>query len=94
MIATQSLCLRQWLRRGNYTATLSAHASSFVLFMGTCPTMVWPSDVHEAKNTADSDIGVRQTALDQVAVFTLLNPGSQGAKTAIDFAHLAFGSVG
>jgi hypothetical protein len=56
--------------------------------------MVWPSDVHEAKNTADSDIGVRQTALDQVAVFTLLNPGSQGAKTAIDFAHLAFGSVG
>jgi hypothetical protein len=56
--------------------------------------MVWPPDIHEAENTAHGDVGVRQTALNQVAVFALLDPGSQGAKTAVDFAHLTFGSVG
>jgi hypothetical protein len=59
-----------------------------LIVMGTCPTMVWPTDIHEAKNTTDSNIGVRQTVLDQVAAFALLDPGGQGAKTAIDFAHL------
>ena len=56
--------------------------------METCPTVLWPSDIHEAKNTADSDVGVRQTVLNQVVALALLDPGRQGAETAFDFAHL------
>ena len=51
--------------------------------------MLWPPDIHEAENTADGYVCVRQTILDEVSTFTLLNPSGQSAKAAFDFAHLA-----
>lgn len=50
--------------------------------------MLWPPDVHEAEDTADSNVGVCQTILNQEVSLALLDPGRQSAKTAFDFAHL------
>ena len=80
---------RKWLGGKIYCNLVSTCTKLRLRVMETYPTVLWPSDIHEAENTTDSNIGVRQTALDQVAVLALLDPGSQGAKTAVDFAHLA-----
>ena len=89
MTVTQPLDGRQWIGGKIYCNLVSTCTNTMPYSLKPYPTVLWPSNIHEAENTADRDIGVRQTALDQAAVLALLDPRSQGAKTAVDFAHLA-----